>query len=102
MPTEPGDSQDSSTLQSQLSELAGDVKQMSSSIAMLVKAITPSSAVAQSNSVDSGADPQTVLGMVDPQRVNELEVSQKGDERTGEDQPGTSSSNTYNIEEPTR
>ena len=45
-------------------------------------------------------DPQTVHGVVDPHRVNELEVSQKEDRRTREKQPGTS--NTYLIEAPTR
>ena len=81
-------------------ELAEGMKLMTSSITMLVKAINPTSAVTQSNLIGSGVDPQTVQGVVDPQRVNELETSQKGDLRTGEEQLGTN--NTYLIEEPTR
>ena len=88
-------------VQSQLTELADNVKKMTSSISILVKALTPNSAVAQSNLVDNGADPQTVQGTADPIRV--VEASQKGDdERPREDQPGASSSTTYVVDEVTR
>ena len=75
---------------------------MTSSIVILVKAINPTSAVAQSDLSHNGADPQTVQGVADPQRVKEIETSQKGDGTTGDDQPGASGSNTYVIKEPTR
>ena len=62
-------------VQTKLTKLAEGMKQMTSSITMLVKAINPTSAVAQSDLIDSGADPQTVQGVVDPQKVIELEAS---------------------------
>ena len=83
-------------------ELADDAKKMTSSIAILVKAITPNRAVIQNNSVDSGVDSQTVQGAANPLKVSELETSQKGDKRFREDQPGASGSTTYMVEEATR
>jgi len=52
-----------STMQDQLNNLTKDVKRMTSSITMLINAITPSRAVTQSDQNDSGMDPQTVLGV---------------------------------------
>jgi len=67
---------------------------MTSSISILVKALTPNSTIAQSNLIDNGVDPQMVQGMANPLRV--VEASQKGDnERPREDKPGASSSTTY-------
>ena len=64
-----GEGDDMNAVQSQLMELADDVKKMTSSISILVKALTPNSAVTQSDLVDNGADPQTVQGRADPLRV---------------------------------
>ena len=67
-------------IQIKLTKLAEDVKQMmSSSFTMLVKTINQSSTVAHSDSIGSCMDPQTVQGVANSQRVNELEASQRGD-----------------------
>jgi len=56
---------------------------MTSSIAILVKANYPTSAVAQSDLSHNGVDPQTVQGVADPQRVKEMKTSQKGRNNRG-------------------
>ena len=97
----PGKGDDMNAVQKQLTELADDVKKMTSSISILVKALTPNSAVKQSDLFDNGADPQMVQGTADLLRV--IEASQKGDnKRPREDQPGASSSTTYVVDEVTR
>jgi len=68
-----GDSLIENTMQDQLNNLTKDIKKMTSSITI---PINTSSAFALSDQNDSGVDPQTVLDVVNPQRVNEIEASQ--------------------------
>ena len=91
-------------VQGQLAGMSQDIKEMASSIASLVKVMTPmnDSAVVQ-NDQQRSADPRTVQGMTDPLRVTE----EPGNEPmlTEEDNAGVSlneENDTYAIEESTR
>ena len=88
----------SSDVQSQLTDLSKEMKEMAASISTLVKAITPNNAVAQSDP-SSVADPETVHEAdTDPIRVTASGVEKEGDNHLDRDNDDSS---TYPIQEST-